>query len=59
MILQAVDENSGTIPGKTKIGLDADHVGMNKFESREDNNYTLVKGEMEKMVGGVLEGLLT
>ncbi|KAI5848526.1 hypothetical protein DFP73DRAFT_629907 [Morchella snyderi] len=54
-LLQAVDENSATIPGGIGIPLDLDHVGMNKFESEQDNCYGLVKGELDRMVGDVLK----
>lgn len=59
IMFKAVDENSAIIPGEIAIGLDVDHLGMNKFESEQDNGYELVRGELERMVGGVLEGCCT
>lgn len=56
LIVKAVDEGSATIPGETGIPLDVDHVGMNKFESEQDNDYKLVKVELDRMVERVLEG---
>jgi hypothetical protein len=56
IIFKAVDEYSATIPGETGIGLDVDHLGMSKFGSEQDNDYKLVKGELDRMVGDILKG---
>jgi hypothetical protein len=50
---QAVDEKSGSLSGATNIVLEADHVGMNKFKSSEDNNYKYVLCEMATAVKGL------
>jgi hypothetical protein len=49
--VQVVDENSATIPGNPyNIGLEADHRGINKFESGADPNYIKVLDKLKKLV---------
>ena len=49
--MQVVDENSATIPGNPyNIGLDADHRGMNKYESNTDPNYIKVLEKLKRLV---------
>jgi hypothetical protein len=49
--VQVVDENSATIPGNPyNIGLEADHRGINKFESNADPNYIKVLDKLKRLV---------
>ena len=44
-----VDEDSACIDGFFKVALAADHLNMNKFQSR-DNNYNMVSREVQRLV---------
>ena len=59
---QVVKEQSATIPGHvdkiSNIGLDADHRGINKFGSVNDENYLKVLAEVKKFVDDVPEALV-
>ena len=47
-----MDGNSATIPGNPyNVGLEADHRGMNKFESNADPNYIKVLEKLKRLVG--------
>ena len=51
-----MDENSATIAGNPyNIGLEADHRGINKFESNEDPNYVKVLEKLRKLVDSAPE----
>lgn len=39
--------------GKTSIGLNSNHVRINKFTSEQDHNYKLVLVEIQRMVAKV------
>lgn len=56
MVHQAVDYNSSSFVGRVNIALDADHMGMNKFRSKEDHNYVLVMNEIKRMVDNIQQG---
>jgi len=46
-----VDESSAKIPGKScNLGLEADHRGINKFESNADQNYIKVLAKLKVLV---------
>ncbi|KFA80265.1 hypothetical protein S40288_04571, partial [Stachybotrys chartarum IBT 40288] len=44
----AMDETSATLPGYEKIPLHADHSGICKFASEEDDTYRQVSGQLAK-----------
>jgi hypothetical protein len=49
--VQVVDENSATIAGNPyNIGLEADHRGINKFESNVDPNYIKVLEKLKRLI---------
>jgi hypothetical protein len=49
--VQVVDENSATIAGNPyNVGLEADHRGINKFESNTDPNYIKVLEKLKRLV---------
>ncbi|KAF8454692.1 hypothetical protein BDZ91DRAFT_786504 [Kalaharituber pfeilii] len=53
-----VDERSATISGNLhNIGLATDHRGLNKFQSREDQNYLKVLKRLKGLVDGAPEAL--
>ncbi len=43
-------ERSASIAGKVNIGLETDHRGINKFLSREDQNYQRVLREIKRLL---------
>jgi hypothetical protein len=50
-VLQVVDEHSATIAGSpNNVGLEADHRGINKFESIADPNYIQVLEKLKRLV---------
>ncbi|KAI9710445.1 MAG: hypothetical protein M1812_007413 [Candelaria pacifica] len=50
VIGEIVPQHSAILPGYGQYGLNANHVGMTKFGSREDNNYERVVGELQRWV---------
>lgn len=53
---KAVDHHSSTSAGIPNIALEADHVGMNKFHSPQDENYKLLVHEIRGMVEKIEKG---
>jgi hypothetical protein len=45
-----VDVTSGTLVDKRRIPLDADHSGLNKFSGIDDENFQLLRPQIERMV---------
>ena len=45
-----MDEKSGCIPGFPKLGLNCDHIQMNKFSDSKDVNYSYVQNELARLV---------
>lgn len=42
--------SSATVVGYPKVALDADHVGLSKFEGPDDPSYIKVQNELQMMV---------
>ena len=47
---QIVSLQSATLLNKRMMFLNADHSGLNKFSGKDDENFTLVLPEIQKMV---------
>ena len=47
---QLVDHQSASLHGKRAIYLTTDHSGLNKFRGPEDENFLLVRPEIQRMV---------
>ncbi|KAF6234181.1 hypothetical protein HO173_007601 [Letharia columbiana] len=47
---QFVNHQSATLLGKREIYLSTDHSGLNKFRSSDDENFLLVRPEIQRMV---------
>ena len=45
-----VDEVSACIDCFSKLALTADHLNLNKFQSSNDNNYKLVRQEIQRLI---------
>ena len=51
LYVKVVNEKSATIAGNPdNIGLESDHRGINKFESRADPNYLKVLEKLRRLV---------
>lgn len=44
--------HSAILPGYTSIGIHNNHMGMTKFESKEDPGYVSILGELRRWVKG-------
>ncbi|KAI5844069.1 hypothetical protein DFP73DRAFT_632156 [Morchella snyderi] len=49
-LLLAVDRNSSTFANSANVALEANHVGMNKYATLQDENYKLVLSEIKRIV---------
>ncbi len=47
--IKFVDHQSASIHGKRTIYLSTDHSGLNKFHGAEDENFLLVRPEIQRM----------
>lgn len=47
--MQCVREQSATYSGVRKIGLPVDHYGLNKFGSRNDDNYKIISSKLAEI----------
>lgn len=51
-----MDAHSSSTPGVTRIPLESDHIGMNKFRAESEHNYELVRGKIKEIVDKIEEG---